>query len=205
MINAAFLRLCISLTVLCILFLMPSLLLYFLGYLPIFQYNRDDVETSCFVVNMALVTDPNCVRSCNCRTLCHPVGKYTSCSTSCSTCKYTCYYVIETLRVAKPSDGFFNHQLQYGQKYNDLASGESQLREANKYINATYTCYYSDKVSPIKVQFREENDQGFYIATAVVGGLGGLCFLIHITLELYWFWLYRNKNAPAEEKGTEMK
>lgn len=197
--HAAFFRLLLMLLLLCIVFLMPSLLLYFLGYIPIHNFNRDDVETNCTAADMVFL-QKKC--SCHCYTICYRVGKYTSCTQHCSQCD--CYYVQEILHVKKIDGSIFAYAMIYGGDnafYLEKPVAEQKLLEAKKYLNATYTCFYDDKVNPVKVLWQEESDKGFFIATAVVGGIGAFCYLIHICLELYWLWLYREEN----NNDTEMK
>jgi len=113
--------------------------------------------------------------------------------------------VWEVLHVKKIDGTLFAYGMVYGGDnafYDSRNNAQQKFSESQKYINSTFGCFYDDKVDPVKVLWTEENDQGYFIATAVVGGIGALCYTIHICVEIYWLWLYRDEK---KEQDIEMK
>jgi hypothetical protein len=170
--------------------LMPALLLYYLGYVPINSWNREATATMCQVVDYTM-NQHQCSYSCNCRSMC---GFKFGCSRACSTCYSTCYdgVIQVTYRVGNATQiSSITVEGDQGDPNATLSALTSQYP-----VGSVIPCYYeSTNPSDVRLGFNSDHIYlTFFILCLVVGGVIVLIWLA------YELWRYlRSRSQPSHQ------
>lgn len=188
MITGLLIRGCCVLLVIGIVSLMPALLLYYLGYAPIYSWNHDAVATTCQIVGYSVVQH-QCSYACDCTQTC--AFKF-GCSRSCSTCYSTCYDGV--IHVTYPTGNITETSsiTVYGNQGNPNAT-QSDL-SSNYLMDSLVRCYY-ESANPTDVRLGFNSDDTYLIFFIIFIVLGGLGVLIWISYEIC-----RYRQTQREEK-----
>lgn len=165
--------------------LIPTLLMYYLGYEPNEKFNKNSIQTNCTVTN-TYIAKTTCSYLCNCETRCVGV-KPRNCVQNCNTCYYECFngfvdFIFETslTNITSLKKIYTNVR-----NYNDVLTNLNQNYPLGKHI----ICFY-DNTNPKDMRFELDNSTVyfvFFIIFIVIGGIilfGSACFeLIRITLK----------------------